>query len=168
ARRAAGQAPPRIEAVVLSAAIAGRANTNAMARSQSLRVIRTLAEVYATVMPLPGGRRRREGNLLVNVLPLGAGHAGRGCRRDFRVVLPLVAYIMRATGQGHGNQQQDDSLHRTLLAAQLVHAGEGAIVGPALEVFVYTVIGRFAPQAFALLRIISGLLFLFHGAQKTL
>jgi putative oxidoreductase len=30
----------------------------------------------------------------------------------------------------------------------------------------YTVIGRFAPQAFALFRIITGLLFFFHGAQK--
>ena len=30
----------------------------------------------------------------------------------------------------------------------------------------YTVIGRFAPQAFALMRIIIGLLFFFHGTQK--
>ena len=32
----------------------------------------------------------------------------------------------------------------------------------------YTVIGRFAPQAFAVFRIITGLLFFFHGAQKVL
>ncbi|HJT18063.1 MAG TPA: DoxX family protein [Thermoanaerobaculia bacterium] len=32
----------------------------------------------------------------------------------------------------------------------------------------YTVIGRFAPQAFAFFRIITGLLFFFHGAQKLL
>ena len=32
----------------------------------------------------------------------------------------------------------------------------------------YTVIGRFAPQTFALMRIIIGLLFFFHGAQKVL
>jgi putative oxidoreductase len=30
----------------------------------------------------------------------------------------------------------------------------------------YTVIGRFTPQAFALLRIISGLMFALHGSQK--
>ena len=28
------------------------------------------------------------------------------------------------------------------------------------------VIGRFSPQAFALLRIVSGLMFMFHGSQK--
>jgi len=32
----------------------------------------------------------------------------------------------------------------------------------------YTVIGRFAPQAFAVFRIITGLLFFFHGSQKVL
>src|SRR4051795_11865006 len=32
----------------------------------------------------------------------------------------------------------------------------------------YEVIGRFTPQAFALLRIVSGLLFLVHGSQKLL
>lgn len=30
----------------------------------------------------------------------------------------------------------------------------------------YTVIGRFTPQAFALLRIVSGLMFMLHGTQK--
>lgn len=30
----------------------------------------------------------------------------------------------------------------------------------------YTVIGRFTPQAFALLRIVAGLLFIVHGTQK--
>jgi len=32
----------------------------------------------------------------------------------------------------------------------------------------YEVIGRFTPQAFALLRIVSGLLFMVHGTQKLL
>lgn len=32
----------------------------------------------------------------------------------------------------------------------------------------YVVIGRFTPQAFALLRIVSGLLFMVHGSQKLL
>ncbi|HKO00107.1 MAG TPA: DoxX family protein [Thermoanaerobaculia bacterium] len=32
----------------------------------------------------------------------------------------------------------------------------------------YTVIGRFAPQTFAIMRIIIGLLFVFHGSQKIL
>lgn len=32
----------------------------------------------------------------------------------------------------------------------------------------YQVIGRFTPQAFALLRIVSGLLFMLHGSQKLL
>jgi len=32
----------------------------------------------------------------------------------------------------------------------------------------YVVIGRFTPQAFALLRIVSGLLFVVHGTQKLL
>src|SRR3954454_11440701 len=32
----------------------------------------------------------------------------------------------------------------------------------------YEVIGRFTPQAFALLRIVSGLLFMVHGSQKLL
>lgn len=32
----------------------------------------------------------------------------------------------------------------------------------------YVVIGRFTPQAFALLRIVSGLLFMVHGTQKIL
>jgi putative oxidoreductase len=32
----------------------------------------------------------------------------------------------------------------------------------------YAVIGRFTPQAFALLRIVSGLLFMVHGTQKLL
>jgi len=32
----------------------------------------------------------------------------------------------------------------------------------------YAVIGRFTPQAFALLRIVSGLLFMIHGTQKLL
>lgn len=32
----------------------------------------------------------------------------------------------------------------------------------------YVVIGRFTPQAFALLRIVSGLLFMVHGTQKLL
>ncbi|HKS22847.1 MAG TPA: DoxX family protein [Thermoanaerobaculia bacterium] len=32
----------------------------------------------------------------------------------------------------------------------------------------YAVIGRFTPQAFALLRIVSGLLFMFHGTSKLL
>ena len=32
----------------------------------------------------------------------------------------------------------------------------------------YEVIGRFTPQAFALLRIVSGLLFMLHGTQKLL
>lgn len=32
----------------------------------------------------------------------------------------------------------------------------------------YEVIGRFTPQAFALLRIVSGLLFMLHGSQKLL
>ena len=32
----------------------------------------------------------------------------------------------------------------------------------------YTVIGRFTPQAFALLRIVAGLLFIVHGTQKLL
>jgi|SRR5579872_3702781 len=35
-----------------------------------------------------------------------------------------------------------------------------------VEETMYTVIGRFAPQAFAIFRIITGLLFFFHGAQK--
>ena len=30
------------------------------------------------------------------------------------------------------------------------------------------VIGRFSPQTFALLRIVSGLMFMFHGTQKIL
>ena len=32
----------------------------------------------------------------------------------------------------------------------------------------YVVIGRFTPQAFALLRIVTGLLFMIHGTQKLL
>ena len=32
----------------------------------------------------------------------------------------------------------------------------------------YVVIGRFTPQAFALLRIVSGLMFMLHGSQKLL
>ena len=32
----------------------------------------------------------------------------------------------------------------------------------------FEVIGRFTPQTFALLRIVSGLLFMFHGTQKLL
>src|SRR5438132_12528468 len=32
----------------------------------------------------------------------------------------------------------------------------------------YTVIGRFNPQAFAIMRIVVGLLFAFHGSQKIL
>ena len=32
----------------------------------------------------------------------------------------------------------------------------------------YQVIGRFTPQAFALLRIVSGLMFMLHGTQKLL
>jgi putative oxidoreductase len=32
----------------------------------------------------------------------------------------------------------------------------------------FTVIGRFAPQTFALMRIVSGLMFLMHGTQKLL
>src|SRR4029079_9915226 len=36
------------------------------------------------------------------------------------------------------------------------------------EVSMYAVIGRFTPQAFALLRIVSGLLFMVHGTSKLL
>jgi putative oxidoreductase len=53
---------------------------------------------------------------------------------------------------------------RPCLRAHLQY--KGRFVPPAQEVCMERILGRFAPQFYALLRIVAGLLFACHGAQK--